>query len=228
MFAPKKPTLTTPTHEAYLSDESARSELAGKPPSVAGTQWSDYNHNVAGLVLVAMAIVGLLSYVRGFGWARLWPFGFVALSVFLFFRSDAETWPLGPVGFWDSLLADTEVLQHRVATVLAFALGAIEMRSRALSFTRRRVRYLFPVLCAVGGILLVTHAHTPFEIKRDYLIQSTHLAMGLLALVMAAGRWLELRFADAQMVRESKVAGIVAVAAMLLIGLILVFYREPM
>jgi putative copper resistance protein D len=54
---------------------------------------------------------------------------------------------------------------------------------------------VFPILCAFGGILLVTHAHTPFEIKRDYLVQSTHLAMGLLALIMAAGRWLELRLA---------------------------------
>jgi len=228
MFEPKTPALATPTHDAYLSDEAARSALAGKPPSATGTQWSDYNHNVAGLFLTAMALVALMSYVHGFAWARFWPSGFMALSVFLFFRSDAETWPLGPAGFWQSTLGDTEVLQHRMATALAFALGALETRSRALTHTRRHLRFLFPVMCAFGGILLVTHAHTPFEIKRDYLIQSTHLAMGLLALIMAAGRWLELRFADAHLQIESKAAGIVAVVAMLLIGLILVFYQEPL
>ena len=228
MFAPKTPALATPTHRAYLTDEAARSVLAGKPPSAAGTQWSDYNHNIAGLFLTAMGIVALLSYVRGFGWARFWPSGFMALGVFLFFRSDAETWPLGPAGFWQSTLGDTEVLQHRMATALAFALGALETRSRTLTQTRLDLRYLFPVLCAFGGILLVTHVHTPFEIKRDYLIQSTHLAMGLLALIMAAGRWLELRFADARLQFESKAAGVIAVVAMLLIGLILVFYREPL
>ena len=140
-----------------------------------------------------MGIVALLSYVRGSAWARFWPSGFMALGVFLFFRSDAETWPLGLAGFWQSMLGDTEVLQHRIATALAFALGALEARSRASTQTRLHLRFLFPVLCAFGGILLVTHVHTPFEIKRDYLIQSTHLAMGLLALIMAAGRWLELR-----------------------------------
>lgn len=226
MFAPKRPALSTPTHDAYLTDEAARSALAGKPPSAAGTQWSDYNHNIAGLFLTAMGVVALLSYARGFSWARFWPSGFMALAVFLFFRSDAETWPLGPVGFWHSTLGDTEVLQHRMATALAFALGVLETRSRAL--TQARLRFVFPILCAFGGILLVTHAHTPFEIKRDYLIQSTHLAMGLLALIMAAGRWLELRFGDAGSKLESKTAGIIAVTAMLLIGLILVFYREPL
>ncbi len=227
MFAPKTPALATPSHDTYLSDESARSAVAGKPPSAAGTQWSDYNHNVAGLFLAIMSLVALLSYVRGFAWARFWPTGFMALSVFLFFRSDAETWPLGPVGFWHSTLADTEVLQHRVATALAFALGALETRSRAQLRLHSRLAYLFPMLCAFGGILLVTHAHTPFEIKRDYLIQSTHLAMGLLALIMAAGRWLELRFAHASLRSESKACGIIAVIAMLLIGVILIFYREP-
>jgi putative copper resistance protein D len=228
MFAPKTPTLATPTRRAYLTDEAARSVLAGRPPSAACTQWSDYNHNIAGLFLTAMGIVALLSYVRGFRRARFWPSGFMALGVFLFFRSDAETWPLGPAGFWQSTLGDTEVLQHRMATALAFALGALETRSRALTQTRLHLPFLFPVLCAFGGILLVTHVHTPFEIRRDYLIQSTHLAMGALALIMAAGRWLELRFANARLQLESKAAGVTAVVAMLLIGLILVFYREPL
>ncbi|HTO48532.1 MAG TPA: hypothetical protein VML91_12915, partial [Burkholderiales bacterium] len=156
-----------------------------------------------------------------------WPAGFVGLAIFLFFRSDAESWPLGPIGFWQSTLGNGEVLQHRLATLLAFALGIVEMRARTTG-TGERLPYVFPVLCALGGVLLVTHAHVPFEIKTDYLIQSTHLVMGLLAVVMATGRWLELRLGHAGATTQSRAAGLVAVGAMLMIGAVLLFYREPL
>jgi putative copper resistance protein D len=155
----------------------------------------------------------------------------VGLSIFLFFRSDAETWPLGPIGFWESTFGNGEVFQHRIATLLAFALGVMEMRARTNRHADR-LRYLFPILCAFGGILLLTHAHAEFELKSEYLIQSTHTAMGLLAVIMASGRWLELRLAGTNAsyggYMEGKVAGFVAITAMLLIGLILLVYREPL
>jgi putative copper resistance protein D len=178
--------------------------------------------------LVVMGCFALLSYARGFGWARYWPVGFMGLGVFLFFRADAEAWPLGPLGFWVSMFGNAEILQHRLATLLAFTLGLLEMRARTSPHASARLRYLFPVLCALGGILLVTHAHLPFEIKTDYLIQSTHLAMGLLAVVMAIGRWLELRLGDAGDIAPARAAGLVAVCAMLAIGAVLVFYQEPL
>lgn len=94
----------------------------------------------------------MLSYVRApaLRWANYWPLGFVALSVFLFFRSDAETWPLGPKGFWESTFGNGEVFQHRIATLLAFVLGVMELRARTRS-DARKLQYLFPVLCAFGG-----------------------------------------------------------------------------
>jgi putative copper resistance protein D len=228
MFAPKLPRLASPTHQAMLAAQPERFAIVDRVASIPGTEWSNYNHNMAGLFLVAMSLTALLGYARGFEWARYWPLGFVALSVFLFFRSDAETWPLGPVGFWDSTFGDSEVLQHRIATLLAFSLGVLETRARVASHASRRLPFLFPMLCAFGGILLITHAHTAFEIKSQYLIQSTHLAMGLLAVIMATARWLELRLTDANDAAAARFAGLAAVAAMLLIGLILVFYREPL
>jgi putative copper resistance protein D len=228
MFKPRIPSLESPTHEALLAGEPGRVAVVGRVPSVAATQWSDYNHNVAGVFLVVMGLFALLSYVRGFGWARYWPAGFMLLGIFLFLRSDAESWPLGPIGFWESTFGNAEVLQHRLATVLAFTLGLLEMRARTNAHASERLRKMFPILCAVGGILLVTHAHLPFEIKTDYLIQSTHLVMGLLAVIMATGRWLELRLEKAGDAAEARLAGIIAVTAMLLIGAVLVFYKEPL
>jgi putative copper resistance protein D len=238
MFAPRLPKLTSPTHEQLLAGEAGRVAVVGKVPSVAATEWSDYNHNISGLFLTGMGLIAMLSYLRGpaFRWAHYWPLGFVGLSLFLFFRSDAETWPLGPIGFWESTFGNGEVFQHRIATLLAFALGVMEVRTRTRKDEKgQRLRYLFPMLCAFGGILLLTHAHAEFELKSEYLIQSTHTAMGLLAVVMASGRWLELRLAGADGQAESaggslegRIAGFVAILAMFAIGNVLMFYREPL
>jgi putative copper resistance protein D len=231
MFAPRMPRLTSPTHEQLLAGEPGRVAVVDKIPSPAATEWSDYNHNVSGLFLSLMGLTAMLSYNRRLRWARYWPVGFIGLSIFLFFRSDAETWPLGPIGFWESTFGNGEVFQHRIATLLAFVLGVLEMRART-NREADRLRYLFPVLCAFGGILLLTHAHAEFELKSEYLIQSTHTAMGLLAVIMASGRWLELRLADTDEnyhgLLEGRIAGFVSILAMFLIGLILLVYREPL
>jgi putative copper resistance protein D len=229
MFAPKLPSLVTPSHANLLAGEAERLAIVGRVASAAATDWSDYNHNMAGLFLVGMGAFALLSYLPRMAWARYWPLGFVMLGVFLFFRSDAETWPLGPIGFWESTFSNGEVLQHRLATLLCFGLGVVELRIRKAG--RRDIsdpRYAFAVLCALGGLLLITHAHTPFELKTDYLIQSTHLVMGLLATLMAVGRWLELRLADGHTPGWSRAAGLLSVTAMLCIGIVLVFYKEPL
>jgi putative copper resistance protein D len=227
MFMPRLPKTQSPTHEDLLAGEAGRVAVVDKVPSVAATEWSDYNHSIAGIFLTAMGLVAMLSYIRRFGWAQYWPLGFIGLSIFLFFRSDAETWPLGPIGFWQSTFGNGEVFQHRIATLLAFVLGYMELRART-DDKAQKLRYLFPVLCAFGGILLLTHAHAEFELKSEFLIQSTHTTMGLLAVIMASGRWLELRLATPGGYVEGRIAGFIGILAMFMIGNILMFYREPL
>jgi len=223
MFSPKWPQLASPTHEELLIGEVQRATIVGKEAPVAAAEWSNFNHNVSGLILTAMALVALGGYLFRWRWADYWPAGFIVLGIFLFFRSDAQAWPLGPLGFWESTFGDGEIFQHRLATLLAFVLGGLEIRART-NPAARRLRYLFPILCAVGGILLLTHAHGGFELKTEYLIQSTHTVMGLLAIFMAAGRWLELKLQPP----VSVWAGMVAMGSMTLIGLLLMFYDEPL
>jgi putative copper resistance protein D len=227
MFWPRVPTLESPTHAALIAGEAGRRAVVDRVPSAAAAQWSDYNHNVAGVFLLVMGAFAALSYLPRFGFARFWPAGFMLLGLFLFVRADAESWPLGPIGFWEATLGNAEVLQHRLATLLAFCLGALETRARARGSAQGRLRYMFPLLCALGGLLLVTHAHLLFEIKTDFLIQSTHLVMGLSAVVMAVGRWLELRLGDQGEALPARLAGIVSVMAMLAIGYVLFVYEEP-
>jgi putative copper resistance protein D len=227
MFMPRLPRVTSPSHEALLAGEAGRVAVVNKIPSEAARDWSDYNHNIAGMFLTVMGVLAMMGYMKRFGWTRYWPLGFVGLGIFLFFRSDAETWPLGPIGFWESTFKNGEVFQHRIATLLALVLGYLELKART-NPDAKKLPYMFPMLCAFGGILLLTHAHAEFELKSEFLIQSTHTTMGLLAVIMASGRWLELRLVTPEGRLEGKIAGFTAFFAMFLIGAIMMFYREPL
>ena len=217
-FAPKWPTLHTPsvaTKRAAATDPLA---VVGWQRSSTEYSWSNFSHNVAGLVVLPMAVCMLLAPRAR--WARHWPLGLVVLAAFVFLRSCASDgiWPLGTLSPFAS---DSEGFQHRLAAGLALALGLVEWRARTADRPDRRA-WVFPMLAAAGGILLVTHAHTAFEGKASYLVQVTHVAMGVLALMLAAARLLELRVAGPL----GRLGGTIAGTAMLLIAFVLMFYRE--
>lgn len=220
VFAPKRPTLRTPSlaeKRAYESDPLA---VVGGERTAVEYSWSNFSHNVAGLFLLPMSLLALAAPWTRRGWARHWPLGFVGLAVFIFLRSSASegSWPFGETSIFED---DAEGFQHRLAALLALALGLFEWRARTAARPGRLV-YVFPILGAAGGILLLTHAHAAFELKSNYLIQVTHVAMGALAVLLAAGRWLELRLGPP----AGRIAGAASGLAMLLIALILLFYRE--
>jgi putative copper resistance protein D len=224
MFHPRLPRWESPTHEALIAGEAGRVAIVGQIPSEAATAWSDYNHNISGIFLTTMSFFAMLSYSARFHrWARFWPVGFMALGVFLFFRSDAESWPLGPIGFWDSTFNNGEILQHRIATFLVFILGWLEIRAR-VNKEPGILPYLFPLLSAFGGMMLLAHSHVGFEAKTAFLIQVGHTLMGVFALILACGRWLELKLDSP----GKNIAGFISVFALFQIGVILMFYREPL
>jgi len=223
-FAPRIPRLSSPSHEALLAGEAGRTAILNQMPSVASTEWSDYNHNIAGVFVTAMSLLAMLSYKKSLVWARYWPVGFIGLGIFILLRSDAETWPNGSMGFWESMLENGEILQHRIATLLVFLLGTMELRARMTRNPDSKLPYVFPLLCAVGGLMLLTHSHIGFQAKSAFLIQIGHTFMGLFALVMAIGRWLELKLDQP----GKSIAGFVSVFAFFQIGMILIFYQEPL
>lgn len=227
MFAPGLPRLVSPSHAEFLAGEAGRLAVVDYVPSWASAAWSDYNHNVCGLLLTAMAFIALLSYHPRFPWARYWPLGFAGLGLFLFFRNDPQAWPLGPLGFWESTFGDGEIMQHRIATLATFAMAAVEIRSRSGKGSIN-LSYVFPALMAFGAIILFLHGHAGFEPKSEYLIRATHNSIGFLAVIMACGRWLELRLRQAGQITESRRAGLAGCLVMLGVGMILLFYREPM
>lgn len=233
-FKPQIPLTQSPTHTDLLAGEPGRVAIVGQVPSLAATEWSNYNHNIAGIFLTVMSFFAMLSYAKQLpafrsvsnllSFTQYWPIGFVLLGIFLFFRSDAETWPLGPIGFWDSTFNNGEVLQHRIATLLVFTLGIMELRARSSENASNTLIFAFPVLSAFGGLMLLTHSHVGFQPKSAFLIQVGHTAMGVFSLLLACGRWLELKLDSP----GKNIAGFVSVAALFQIGIILMFYREPL
>jgi putative copper resistance protein D len=234
-FAPQTPQTSSPSHTALIAGEAGRVAIIDQVPSIAATEWSNYNHNIAGIFLTAMSFLAMLSYIKHLPsflssfekylpLTRYWPLGFVLLGIFLFFRSDAETWPLGPIGFWESTFNNGEVLQHRIATLLVFVLGIIELGARMTKNPDSKLPFVFPLLAAFGGLMLLTHSHVGFQAKSAFLIQVGHTTMGIFSLILATGRWLELKLD-----RPGKdIAGFISVAALFQIGIILMFYREPL
>lgn len=224
VFRPKLPALRTPSVATMKQTSTATDPYAavGGERTYASYSWSNFSHNAAGVFLLLMSL-GALAANFGSRWARNWPVGLVALGVFVFLRSLAVDgiWPFGSRDFWTSTLGSAEDLQHRLAGMLAITLGAVEWRARRAA-TASRLAYVFPVLATAGGLLLLVHSHVAFEQKSSFLIQVTHSTMGALAVLLACGRLLELRLAGP----SSRVAGVGSTLAMLLIALILIFYRE--
>ena len=81
---------------------------------------------------------------------------------------------------------------------------------------------VFPLLCAVGGGMLLTHSHASLNLKAEYLIEVTHAPLGVLALATGWGRWLELRLPGEQ----NHFPGRLWAAGLTMIGVLLLLYRE--
>ncbi len=188
--------------------------------NAADIAWSEYNHHWAG---VFVAVIGLLALLNqaGLRIARHWPLVFLGLAAFLFVRSDPEVWPLGQEGFFASL-RDVEVLQHRFFVLITVVFGLFEWRVRAFGARRSWQTLVFPLTCAVGGAALLTHSHAIANVKDAMLIELTHTPLALAAIAAGWTRWLELRLDG----RAARVAGWCWPALFVLIGVILLSYRE--
>ncbi|HEV8587045.1 MAG TPA: CopD family protein [Methylomirabilota bacterium] len=217
-FTPAAPRLTSPPIDELLraADPLMARQIERKPVERA---WSEYNHHWAGFFVVTMGVLALLHFA-GARWARHWPLVFLGLAAFLFVRNDPRAWPLGPAGFWESLTLP-DVLQHRTFVVLVVAFAVFQWLVSTGRLSERPWGYVFPLLCAVGGGLLLTHSHAMFNLKEEFLTEVTHAPLGILGAFAGWGRWLEVRLPAA-----GRAPGWIWRACFTGVGLILLFYRE--
>lgn len=231
LVSPDHDTLGLPALQAHLNRAAAATPAEAAlaftpgtremPPRNAGDiAWSEYNHHWAGLFV---ALVGALALLHraGVGWAKHWPLVFLGLALFLFLRSDPEVWPLGDIGFLESL-RDVEVLQHRVYMLLLVAFAFFEWGVRTGRLRRPGAALVFPLLTAVGGALLLTHSHAVANVRAQLLTEISHMPLALAGIGAGWGRWLELRLDG----RAARIAGWTWPVCFLIVGAVLLNYRE--
>jgi putative copper resistance protein D len=238
-FAPRWPRLTSPDRDQLaLFELQAQIEAAAAsdaprprayvpgegilpPRNAADIAWSEYNHHLAGLLVLAIGLLALADRTGKAPWARNWPLLFLLLGGFLWIKADPEVWPLGDVGFWASL-RDPEVVQHRLFVLLIAGFAVFEWRVRTGRVKDPRAALVFPLIIALGGALMLTHSHALSNIREQLVIELSHVPLALAGMTAGAARWLELRLDP----RGARVAGWVWPAAFAVVGVILLLYRE--
>jgi putative copper resistance protein D len=233
---PQVPRLQTPPVSAlspavqrqWKDENRARTEAeafvpgASYSPSTPGDiAWSEYNHNWAGVVLLAVGALAVLSGLGIARWARHWPLAFIGLAIFLLIRADPENWPLGPNGFWESF-AVADVAQHRFFVVLIVAFAVFEWGIQTGHLQSQAAALVFPSVCFLGGAALLTHSHALSNIREATLIELSHISLAILAVLAGWARWLELRLLPS----DTQILSRVWPACFVLMGFVLLFYRE--
>jgi copper resistance protein D len=210
-LTPKWPDLTSPGRDMlafYQLEKAVEQQKAARQPLtlqayVPGTgvmlprnghdvAWSEYNHHWAGVIVLIMGILVLLDKTGKAQWARHWPLLLIVLAVFLFMRSEAESWPTGKLTLLESL-RDPEFIQHRAFMVLMTSFAVFEWSVRNRFLRNKWPQYVFPLLCALGGMLLLTHSHSIANVKESLLQEMTHMPLAVFAIWSGWTRWLELR-----------------------------------
>ena len=231
MASPDHDVLAIPALQAKLDQEAAHTHVAASPASVPGDgilpprnaddiAWSEYNHHWAGVFVILIGALALLHHA-GVRWARHWPLVFILLAVFLLLRSDPEVWPLGDEDFM-AAWRDVEVLQHRLFVSLILVFAIFEWSVRTGRLRSPRAALVFPLMVSAGGALLLTHSHAIANVKDAMLIELTHTPLAIAGISAGWARWLELRLPG----RSGRIAGWVWPVCFLLVGVILLWYRE--
>jgi putative copper resistance protein D len=240
-LAPKWPALTSPSRDTLafyeerkaLAEEKAENKPATLQAYVPGAgvplprnaqdiAWSEYNHHMAGAIVLVMGVLVLLEKSGKAPWARHWPLLLIVLAGFLFLRSEAEGWPTGTLSLAESL-RDPEFIQHKSFMLLMTGFAVFEWSVRNQVMRNGWAKYVFPLICALGGMMLLTHSHSIANVKELLLLEMTHMPLAVFAIWSGWTRWLELRLDDG---RAKIVAGWLWPTFFCLTALTLLLYRE--
>jgi copper resistance protein D len=188
---------------------------------IASATESESNHHWMGIVVVAMGVLALLARTGKAPWAEYWPLLLICIAIFIFIRADTESWPVGPQGFWACWLKP-EVFQHRVAALVCIGFAFFELRVRRTEHANSAMSLVFPLMCALGGALLLTHSHPIINVKDNLLIELNHVPMGIFAVFAGWARWLEIRLPS----KDRAIPAWIWPVCFVLVGAGLLNYRE--
>ena len=212
----EQPSIAQPVPAAYDIDGVALSWQR-----IASAAESESNHHWMGIVVLAMGLLALLARTGKAPWAEYWPLLLISIAMFIFLRADTESWPVGPQGFWACWLKP-EVFQHRVAAMVCIGFAFFELRVRRKENADSSMALVFPLMCALGGALLLTHSHPVINVKENLLVELNHVPLGLAAVFAGWARWLEIRLPA----KDRGIPAWIWPVCFVLIGAGLLNYRE--
>ena len=181
--------------------------------------YSEFNHRSSGVFLLVIAAVAFWQArgPRRRAWSAASAALWIAFGVYLFVRSDPEAWPWGPLGLRESL-GDTEVLQHKLLTLIPIAIGLAEALYGGGGVRRRPSLWLVSALALVGGVGLFLHFHEG-RLHLDW-IYAQHAAMGLAGLAAGAALLLSRRAGPGSRLH------LLWPTVLVLMSVVLLFYTE--
>jgi putative copper resistance protein D len=196
---------------------------------LADKKESEFNHHLAGFLV---ALAGAFIFFQGrlaTKWPAVtyaWPACFLLAGIFLLVWSDTELWPFGHRAWLEALSHNPEVLQHKTYAVLLLALGAIEWQRARGVLKAAWSGWVFPALAIGGSVLLLFHQHEAgmhgaHHTELMARIQSEHLSYSLAGMGVGLTKGLSNLKTPWQGVFQR-----VWPSLMILLGILLMFYRE--
>ena len=161
------------------------------PRSIEKIEYSEWNHQKAGMIIVMLGFIGLLMEVssklfpqfRSIHW--LWPGAWIVFGVFLFIRNDPDNWPWGHIGFVETML-DPETGQHKLFNIFVVAIGMVEGWRIKNPERRPWTKLVFPGLVFVSAIILALHSQIHVATTAVYW---HHMSLAGLGVVIATGKY---------------------------------------
>lgn len=208
-------------------DPAARAKLQAK--ILADKKESEFNHHLAGFFVAVAGIFMLFQFGLITRWPKIrfvWPATFLMSGVFVLIWSDTELWPFGHRQWLEALRNNPEVLQHKTFAVLLLALGVVEWQRARGALKAVWSSWVFPVLAMAGSIVLIFHHHEGGMVGEHHMetmarIQSEHLSYTACGLGIGLSKGL-----SELTPRFRRIFGKIWPALMIVLGVLLMFYRE--
>jgi hypothetical protein len=154
---------------------------AQKAKHLADKRESEFNHHLAGVLVILAAVFFLAqgSLIKRWPAARYaWPLCFLFAGIFLLVFSDTEIWPFGNQSFIYAITHNPEDAQHKTFALILLVLGAIEMLRASGRLKAAWSAWVFPVVSLGGCVLLLFHhhggMHGPDAMKTMVSVQHQH------------------------------------------------------
>jgi len=209
------------------TDPAAQARLQAK--ILADKKESEFNHHLAGVLVAIAGIFMLFQSSLTTRWPAtkyVWPACFLLAGVFLLVWSDTELWPFGHRQWLEALQNNREVLQHKTFAGLLLGLGVIEWQRARGVLKAAWAAWIFPVIAVAGSVILIFHRHEGGMVGEHHMetmarIQSEHMSYTLSGLGIGLAKGLsEIN------TRLAPIFGKIWPALMVVLGILLMFYRE--